>query len=130
MKNSLIAKLIIPILTIIFNGGAFAADLPEISVDELKRKIESSNEDFVVVDVRTPGEHDSGIIKGSMKKNLYSTDFDSFISKLDKKKTYLIYCRSGRRSANATRAFQKYDLKAFNVKGGINAWKDKGYPTH
>ena len=41
----------------------------------------------------------------------------------------VIYCRSGRRSANAAGKLADVGYKCVNLKGGILAWKDAGKPV-
>jgi len=55
----------------------------------------------VVIDVRTPAEYAAGHIAGAQNIDVEATDFATRISSLDKKAAYVVYCRSGRRSAIA-----------------------------
>ena len=55
----------------------------------------------VVIDVRTPDEYAAGHIAGAQNIDVEASDFASRIASLDKKASYLVYCRSGRRSAIA-----------------------------
>ena len=55
----------------------------------------------VVIDVRTPTEFAAGHIAGAQNIDVEAADFASRIASLDKKASYLVYCRSGRRSAIA-----------------------------
>jgi rhodanese-related sulfurtransferase len=55
----------------------------------------------VVVDVRTPAEYAAGHIARAQNIDVDGADFSSRISSLDKTAAYLVYCRSGRRSAIA-----------------------------
>lgn len=119
--------LLLIILT--FSTHTFSKDISQISIQELKAKLELEDKNIMLLDVRTSYEHESGIIKGAIKKNAYSDDFEKYVKALDKKKTYLIYCHSGGRSYKATDLFTRYGLKAYNVKGGISAWKNQGYKT-
>ena len=43
--------------------------------------------------------------------------------------TIYVICRSGNRSATATRALVAAGLDAYNVAGGMNAWTDAGLPV-
>jgi rhodanese-related sulfurtransferase len=53
--------------------------------------------------------------------------FNSDVTKLDKTKTYAVYCRSGRRSAIATAEMSKLGFKTlFNLEGGTGAWSAAG----
>ncbi len=91
-----------------------------------------SNEDFkklarqpntVILDVRTPAEFASGRISGAVLIDVSNSDFEKKISSLDKSKTYLVYCRSGARSARASSVMvQKGFDKVFNLTNGIMYW--------
>lgn len=60
-----------------------------------------SDPNVVVIDVRTPEEFASGHVANAVNMNVEGGNFEQEISALDKSKTYALYCRSGRRSANA-----------------------------
>ncbi len=57
--------------------------------------------DFVILDVRTAEEFSEGYIEGALNLDFYDTEFRSKLDVLNKDRTYLVYCRSGRRSASA-----------------------------
>jgi rhodanese-related sulfurtransferase len=49
------------------------------------------------------------------------------VAGLNKKGTYLLYCRSGSRTRKAADAMQKMGFKnVYMLEGGITAWKDAG----
>ena len=50
-------------------------------------------------------------------------------AKLPKDKTIAVYCRSGRRSANAAGKLADVGYKCVNLKGGILAWKEANMPV-
>ncbi len=52
----------------------------------------------VVIDVRTPGEFDSGHLEGAVNIDVQAPDFAAKISSLEAAGRYLVYCRSGNRS--------------------------------
>ncbi len=54
-----------------------------------------------VIDVRTPSEYDSGNVDGALNIDVQSADFEAKVSELSKDDTYVVYCRSGNRSATA-----------------------------
>jgi len=88
------------------------------------------NPNFVVLDVRTPEEFSAGHLDNAVNLGYYSNTFRNDLDKLDKNKTYLIYCRSGRRSENALNIMKELDFReAYNMLGGINNWKAKGFAT-
>ena len=79
--------------------------------------------DHVVLDVRSPGEVAAGAIPGHRAINVSDASFRDKVSRLDKSRTYLVYCRSGMRSAKACRIMAELGFgKLYNFKGGIMAW--------
>ena len=86
-----------------------------------KQKFETTDK-AELIDVRTPGEFSSGSIPGAKNLDLMAPDFQSQVQKLDKDKTYFLYCRSGNRSGSAASLFEKLGLKSYNLVGGIGAW--------
>ncbi len=74
-------------------GSVSAAD----PVSQVKNKIEGGAR---IVDVRTPGEFDSGHYKGAV--NIPLQEMNARLAEFgDKAKPIVVYCRSGRRSAEA-----------------------------
>ena len=55
----------------------------------------------VVIDVRTPAEFADGHVARARNIDVEAGDFAARISSLDKSASYLVYCRTGRRSAIA-----------------------------
>ncbi|MFK7775281.1 MAG: rhodanese-like domain-containing protein [Saprospiraceae bacterium] len=94
----------------------------DLDVAEFKHKMKEK--EIVILDVRTPVETTSGKIEGAIEINVKSADFQEKIRELDKDKTYLVYCRSGRRSVKACNIMEKEGFgKLYNLIGGFNAWK-------
>lgn len=88
------------------------------------------NPDFVIIDMRTPKEFADGHIENAINLDYYSETFQDELDKLVKTKTYLIYCRSGGRSGSALDIMAELDFgEAYNMTGGLNAWKAEGFPT-
>ncbi len=97
-----------------------------ISSMEFKEKVNSG--EYVLVDIRTPEEYQAGHIKGAINIDYYASDFKDKVSKLDKNKKYLYYCRSGHRSGQAEVLAKAFSFpEVYELKGGINAWQDAGY---
>lgn len=74
-----------------------------------------------VIDVRTADEYAAGHLEGAVNIDVEAGNFDAAIAQLDKDKTYLVYCRSGRRSAIAKE--NMHDAGFHNVidAGGLDA---------
>ena len=88
------------------------------------------NPDFVIIDVRTPKELADGYIENVLNIDFYSETFRDELDKLDKDKTYLIYCRSGNRSGKALDIMAELNFtEAYNMLGGIIEWNAEGLPT-
>ena len=58
-------------------------------------------EDTVIIDVRTPAEYAEGHLDGAMNIDVSSPGFADTIAELPVDGEYLVYCRSGNRSAQA-----------------------------
>ena len=117
----------IALTTLLFLMSFFLfAQVKDISTQSAKKKLKK---EIIVLDVRTGEEYKSGHIEGAVNYDvLDSTIFLTQIEKLDKDKTYLVYCRSGKRSADAASIMdQKGFSNVFNMKGGILAWQKKKY---
>jgi rhodanese-related sulfurtransferase/peroxiredoxin len=99
-----------------------------VSPDEFQKLIAKG--EGILIDVRTPGEYALGHLANSVNINLRAKDFAEQMQKLDKSKTYLVYCASGGRSTQACDKMSKSEFPhLYNLKGGIDAWKTAGKPT-
>ncbi len=102
----------------------------KVSPDEAYRLIQENknNPNFVIVDIRTPQEYNSGHIENAININFYDPDFKQKLSKLDKDKTYIVYCRTGQRSGLAMPIFRELGFKeVYEIEGGIVRWVKSGY---
>lgn len=119
--------------TILIAGGFFvaqsmkgqssnSASFETIDVPKAKELIKSQKP--VILDVRTPMEVSSGKIKNAINVNVASPSFKTDVAKMDKNATYIVYCRSGRRSVNACNIMNREGFtNLYNLAGGFNAWK-------
>ena len=88
------------------------------------KKIVAEHPTAVVLDVRTKQEYQSGNIKASTNIDVLEENFSAQIQSLDKDLHYLIYCRSGMRSAKAAGILCELGFtNVYNLTGGYNAWK-------
>ena len=84
----------------------------------------------VILDVRTASEFAEGHIQGAILIDQNQSDFvEKAKAALPTDKKIAIYCRSGRRSANAAGKLGDIGYKCVNLKGGIIAWKEAGKPV-
>jgi len=106
--------------------------LKDITVEEAYTLIQnnSENQNFIILDIRTKEEYKSEHIQNSMMIDFYSDTFKDELDKLDKNKTYLIYCRTGRRTGLTLDIMEELGFfKVYNMAGGITQWKINGYPV-
>jgi rhodanese-related sulfurtransferase len=83
----------------------------------------------VVIDLRTPNEIKSkGKIKGATEIDFLALDAEEKIKKLDKNKTYLVYCAGGGRSSDCKDLMVKEGFRnVVNLQKGFDDWKKKGF---
>ncbi|RDU35147.1 rhodanese-like domain-containing protein [Neobacillus piezotolerans] len=99
-------------------AGCGAAKYETVSVDEAL-KLVTKNE-VKILDVRTPDEYNGGHIPGAELIPLQV--LDGLAENLDKEEVYLIVCRSGNRSQQASDLLASKGFKVINMEGGMNAW--------
>jgi rhodanese-related sulfurtransferase len=93
-----------------------------ISADEMQSILEL--EDVQLVDVRTPKEYDEIRIANAQNINFSSPTFEDDITKLDKKKPVILYCKGGNRSAKCAKKLKSAGFeKIYDLDGGISKWK-------
>ena len=93
-------------------------------------KESGTNPGVVVLDVRTPEEYRDGHLEGAVMIDFRSNKFKEELQTLDRGKTYLVYCRTGRRSGSAVPMMEEMGFrKIYHLSDGIKGWKEKGFPT-
>ncbi len=89
-----------------------------------------NNNRIHLIDVRTPGEFNSGHIFDADNIDVSNRKFAIEIQELDRNTPTYIYCESGNRSKNAIDIMQEQGFtKIYNLDGGIKAWRDANIPT-
>lgn len=107
---------------------AYGQNFENMEVKEFAKLIADSS--VVILDVRRTEEYAESHIKGAILIDQFQNDFmEQAKSKLPKDKTIAVYCRSGRRSANAAGRLAREGYKPVNLKGGIIAWIKEGQPV-
>ncbi|OQA03638.1 MAG: putative adenylyltransferase/sulfurtransferase MoeZ [bacterium ADurb.Bin400] len=102
-----------------------------ILVEEAVQLLEqnSTNPDFIILDVRTQEEYGTGYIKNAKNIDFYSATFLTSIDSLDRSKKYLIYCRTGNRSNQTLEAMKELNFKEiYDLTGGITEWTKQNLP--
>jgi len=98
-----------------------------LPVAEYRILLSEKKGEIQLLDVRTAREYAAGHIDGA--RNLDVLDqavFAKGIEQLDPEKPVMLYCRSGRRSANASALLEKRGFREiYDLKGGFVAWSAK-----
>jgi phage shock protein E len=88
-----------------------------------------ANPGAVVLDVRTPEEYAAGHLAGAQLLDWNSGQFAASVGSLPTDATYVLYCRSGNRSAQAAAMMREAGFtEVYEVDGGIQAWQAAGLP--
>ena len=97
------------------------------SLEDLKMKVYSQADDFMIVDVRPMQAFKAERIAGSINIPL-PTVVDN-LKMLDMNKQIYVVCAVDSNSSYAAFTLRMYGYKAFMIPGGEVAWKQAGYPV-
>ena len=121
---------------LMLSTNLFAADKSEeIKLLNAKQSYElieanKNNPEFVVLDVRTSHEFNEGHLPNALNIDYKSADFKDKVAELDRNKTYITYCRSGRRSTAASEIMAEIGfVNIYMIEGGYIAWDKGNLPT-
>ncbi len=117
-------------------GSAEAGDEPApgvarvelVAADEAVDLL-GDRDDVTVVDVRTPEEFDDGHLEGAELFDIQSPDFEERIAALDRDDAYVVYCRTGNRSAVAVELMEELGFTEVYDAGGYDELAEAGAPT-
>ena len=76
--------------------------------------------DTIVIDVRTPAEYSEGHLDGAVNIDLQDPNFGTILSQLPTDGEYVVYCRSGNRSAQAVEIMKASGFTNVVDAGGVN----------
>jgi molybdopterin/thiamine biosynthesis adenylyltransferase/rhodanese-related sulfurtransferase len=105
--------------------GKTEGTMAEISVEELKKKLDSK-EDIFILDVREPHEYQICNLNGHL---IPLGDLSKRLGELDASREIVAHCKMGGRSAKAVALLQQAGFKKVsNLTGGITAWAERVDP--
>ena len=88
---------------------------------------EIQDTDYILVDVRTAEEYESGHIQDAVNFDFYSESFQNDILTLDKSSSIILYCRTQNRSTKTADYLKENGYKEITVlEGGITSWVKNG----
>ncbi len=121
-------KKLITVILLFCSATIFAQTKVE-NVDAATFKKLIDEKKSVLIDLRTDDElKNKGYIKGATQIDWFGKNSEAVISKLDKKKTYLIYCAGGGRSGDCADLMKTQGFShVVNLEKGFDDWKKKGF---
>jgi len=106
---------------------AVAVDVPAVSVQELKRKLDA-REPIQLIDVREPFE--SEIARIDNARLIPLGELPGRLNQLEHESYTVVHCHTGKRSAQAVQLLRGAGFQnVFNLEGGIDRWSDEIDPT-
>lgn len=100
--------------------------VPEVIPQQLKRWLDEGKP-LQLVDSRTEFEFQQGTIASARHAPVTRLPDSLDQLNLDPNKPVVLLCLSGHRSLPGTRLLRSKGVEAYSMKGGITAWKLKGY---
>lgn len=97
------------------------ADVAEMTPAELARRL-TANATFDLIDVREPYEWEIARLPGARLVPL--GELAGAMASLDSARDLVVYCRTGKRSAEAARQLRAAGFRVSNLAGGILRWSD------
>ncbi len=100
---------------------------PMVSLEDARKALETSS--AIVVDIREPFEHATGVAKGA--KLIPMSQLGKRLAELPKpgKEPFLIICNTQNRSSSIVAQLQTMGYtNASYVKGGMSLWSVKAWP--
>ncbi len=115
---------------LLYQKGYILTNYDSITPLEAQNMIKKQDGNVTILDVRTLGEYQQ---EGHLVNSLLipSATLASQLDTLQKYKDtkLLVYCRSGNRSAKASRVLSEHGFHVYNIKGGIQEWKKAHLPV-
>ena len=108
------------------NRGRLTDSFGVLTAPDLKDML-GKRDAVTLIDVRDPDEYASGHIPGAT--NIYVGNIDAESRKIQGEKPIVVTCSWGGRGSLATSILKRRGFKtAFNLLGGMNAWKSLNFP--
>jgi rhodanese-related sulfurtransferase len=127
LPNRVLVLVLVALAAIVIAGCSGSSPAAVQTVDGTKAV--GMLESRTIIDVRTPAEFAAGHVAGALNIDVEAGDFAEKIATLDKEAPYLLYCRSGRRSAIAAEEMAKAGFTDIVDGGGMADLVAAGAPT-
>lgn len=111
------------------DSGPAVPFLELIQPERAAEVLDAGSDDLVLLDIRTPDEFNQARLSDAVNIDYYAADFRENLSALDLEATYVVYCRTGNRSASAVQIMQELGFqRVYEIDGGIARWYESGLP--
>ncbi len=99
----------------------------EITATDLWKKLKGDwkgDDRPALLDLRKAKEYAKTHLEGARQLDPEADDFDSKVAKLDRNRTYVVYCKDGAKSAKVVATWKEKDFqKIYHLKGGWDAYE-------
>ncbi|MGB0936381.1 MAG: rhodanese-like domain-containing protein [Colwellia sp.] len=121
-------------LNVFYSGFSLAEEPQSLATPQITQTefvaLQSSQSDFLLLDVRSAEEFSAGHIKNA--KNIPHSDINNHLTSLlaFKDKKVIVYCRSGRRAGLVEKELvEKGFSNVLHLQGDMNGWQESNLPT-
>ncbi|MCA0148140.1 MULTISPECIES: rhodanese-like domain-containing protein [Rossellomorea] len=95
--------------------------MKELTAKQVEELVTEGNQSLNIIDVREDEEVASGMIPAA--KHIPLGSIESRMGELDKTKEYIMVCRSGGRSGQASQFLESQGFNVINMTGGMMSWE-------
>ncbi len=124
-------KLLLPVLALLF--CSFTTITAQTKVEVNSKQVNSmlqKDKKWIVLDVRSAEEFNSGHIKGAQNIDIRQADAFSKIDKLNKNAKYIVHCRTNHRSGMAVEHMMQSGFKnIYQMMDGWSGWSTNNLPV-
>ena len=124
-------KLLLPVLALLF--CSFTTITAQTKVEVNSKQVNSmlqKDKKWIVLDVRSAEEFNSGHIKGALNIDIRQPDAFSKIDKLNKNAKYIVHCRTNHRSGMAVEHMMQSGFKnIYQMMDGWSGWSMNNLPV-
>ena len=124
-------KLLLPVLALLF--CSFTTITAQTKVEVNSKQVNSmlqKDKKWIILDVRSAEEFNSGHIKGAVNIDIRQPDAFSKIDKLNKNAKYIVHCRTNHRSGMAVEHMMQSGFKKiYQMMDGWSGWLTNNLPV-
>lgn len=103
-------------------SGSKQTEIRLVTADEMESILQV--EDVQLVDVRSPEEFEEIHLTNAQNIDFNSPTFDDDITRLDKEKPVILYCKGGITSAKCAKKLKDAGFKKiYDLEGGLSKWQ-------